>query len=155
MKDNENNNNSWEYFELPNYPNATERATGPIDNVDKERSKYVLVYTSLMLFVLYLVFQRAFAFFCICLRASRQIHNKLFYGVIRARMYFFSTNSSGRIINRFSKDIIDIDTALPIAMYDSVLVRISLIFSRYLVFLFTHGDFAYLLAFIRTRCQLL
>lgn len=75
-----------------------------------------------MLVVLYLVFQRALAFFCMCLKASRRIHDKLFYGIIRAKMYFFSTNSSGRIINRFSKDIFDIDSILPIAMYDSVLV---------------------------------
>lgn len=111
-----------EYFELLNYPNVTERVSEPIDNVMQERLRYVYIYSTLMLIVLYLVFQRAFAFFCMCLKASRRIHNNLFHGIIRATMYFFNTNSSGRIINRFSKDIIDIDTALPIAMYDSISV---------------------------------
>lgn len=94
----------------------------PVENTQSERQKYVCIYTGLMVLVLYLVFQRALAFFCMCMKASRRIHDKLFCGIIRARMYFFSTNSSGRIINRFSKDIFDIDQTLPIAMYDSVLV---------------------------------
>lgn len=72
--------------------------------------------------VLYLVFQRAMALFCFCLKASRRIHEKLFNGVTRAKMYFFNTNSSGRIINRFSKDINDIDYYLPSVLYDSILV---------------------------------
>lgn len=94
----------------------------PVENTQSIRQEYVCIYTGLMLLVLYLVFQRALAFFCMCLKASRRIHDKLFCGIIRAKMYFFSTNSSGRIINRFSKDIFDIDQVLPIAMYDSVLV---------------------------------
>lgn len=94
----------------------------PVENTQSIRQEYVCIYTGLMLLVLYLVFQRALAFFCMCLKASRRIHDKLFCGIIRAKMYFFSTNSSGRIINRFSKDILDIDQVLPIAMYDSVLV---------------------------------
>lgn len=93
-----------------------------VTDVDAERSKFAYIYSGLMLVVLYLVFQRASAFFCMSLRAARHIHDKLFYGVIQAKMYFFGTNSSGRIINRFSKDILEIDTVLPIAMYDSLLV---------------------------------
>lgn len=76
-----------------------------------------------MLIVLYLVFQRALALFYFCLKASRRIHDKLFNGIIRAKMFFFQTNASGRIINRFSKDITDIDFVLPIVLYDSILVR--------------------------------
>lgn len=100
----------------------------PVENTQSIRQEYVCIYTVLMLLVLYLVFQRALAFFCMCLKASRRIHDKLFRGIIRAKMYFFSTNSSGRIINRFSKDIFDIDQIMPVAMYDSLLV--SSIFSQ-------------------------
>lgn len=94
----------------------------PVENTQSIRQEYVCIYTGLMLLVLYLVFQRALAFFCMCLKASRRIHDKLFRGIIRAKMCFFSANSSGRIINRFAKDIFDIDQILPIAMYDSLLV---------------------------------
>lgn len=91
-------------------------------DVDPERLNYVYIYTILIVVVLYLVFQRAMALFCFCLKASRRIHEKLFNGVTRAQMYFFNTNSSGRIINRFSKDINDIDYYLPSVLYDSMLV---------------------------------
>lgn len=39
----------------------------------------------------------------LAMRASRNLHNTMFQGVSRARMYFFHTNPSGRILNRFSK----------------------------------------------------
>lgn len=90
--------------------------------VDPERLQYLYIYTILIVVVLYLVFQRALALFCFCLKASRRIHEKLFHGVTRAKMYFFNNNSSGRIINRFSKDINDIDYYLPTVLYDSILV---------------------------------
>lgn len=93
------------------------------NEIAPERLKYVYTYTALIVIVLYLVFQRALALFYFCLKASRRIHEKLFHGVTRAQMYFFNTNSSGRIINRFSKDINDIDYYLPNVLYDSILVR--------------------------------
>lgn len=70
------------------------------------------------------MFQRALALFYFCLKASRRIHEKLFQGITRAQMYFFNTNSSGRIINRFSKDMNDIDYYLPTVLYDSILVSV-------------------------------
>lgn len=39
----------------------------------------------------------------LAMKASRNLHNTMFQGVTRARMYFFHTNPSGRILNRFSK----------------------------------------------------
>lgn len=91
--------------------------------IEHNRLKHVYIYAGLILLVLYLVFQRALATFYFCLKASRRIHDKLFNGIIHAKMYFFNTNPSGRIINRFSKDITDIDFVLPTVLYDSILVR--------------------------------
>lgn len=103
--------------------------TDPLSNgadsstdVDHQRLKYVYVYSGTMCLVLYLVVQRGVTFFHMCLRASRRLHDKLFRGVIRATMYFFNTNSSGRIINRFSKDIGSIDTSLPLILYETMFV---------------------------------
>lgn len=94
--------------------------------VDPERLQYLYIYTALIIVVLYLVFQRALALFCFCLKASKRIHEKLFDGVTSAKMYFFNTNSSGRVINRFSKDVNDIDYYLPTVLYDSILVGLRL-----------------------------
>lgn len=49
----------------------------------------------------------------LAMRASRNLHNTMFQGVSRARMYFFHTNPSGRILNRFSKDMGQVDELLP------------------------------------------
>ncbi|XP_037030669.1 multidrug resistance-associated protein 4-like [Bradysia coprophila] len=92
----------------------------------EERHKYIYYYSVSMLIVLYLVFQRSFAFFQMCLMASRNLHDKLFRGITRATMYFFNTNPSGRILNRFSKDIGSIDTTLPVALMDCLLFFLEL-----------------------------
>lgn len=47
------------------------------------------------------------------LKASSQLHDKVFYKVSRATMAFFDTTPTGRILNRFSKDLDEIDIHLP------------------------------------------
>lgn len=87
-----------------------------------ERNDYVKYYTIGIFVVLALVFHRTFAFFQMCLLASRNLHDRLFRGITRAWMSFFNANPSGRILNRFSKDIDNIDTILPVALIDCLLV---------------------------------
>lgn len=41
----------------------------------------------------------------VSLRISQNIHNMMFNGIISTSMRFFDTNPSGRILNRFSKDL--------------------------------------------------
>lgn len=43
------------------------------------------------------------------LHAARKLHNAMLGSILRAPMVFFHTNPLGRIINRFSKDLGDID----------------------------------------------
>lgn len=42
----------------------------------------------------------------------------MFLGVTRTFMYFFNQNASGRILNRFSKDVGTIDSQLPLVVID-------------------------------------
>ncbi|XP_050068097.1 ATP-binding cassette sub-family C member 4-like [Anopheles maculipalpis] len=85
------------------------------------RHQYILMYAIAMLFMFVLSLSRSFLFFYICLRATVRLHDRLFRGITRATMYFFNTNPSGRILNRFSRDIGCIDTFLPFAMMDCIL----------------------------------
>ena len=43
------------------------------------------------------------------LRAAKKLHDKMLHSILRAPMVFFHTNPTGRIINRFAKDLGDID----------------------------------------------
>lgn len=41
---------------------------------------------------------RSATFVSVCMKASMNLHNKMFNAITRATMYFFNTNSSGKYI---------------------------------------------------------
>ncbi|KAH8312051.1 hypothetical protein KR044_009125 [Drosophila immigrans] len=93
-------------------------ATSSIE--DSVRQELVLFYSIILAatFIVYLM--RTFGYFRMGLRISLRLHDRLFRGITRATMYFFNTNSSGRILNRFSKDIRTIDTDLAHTLLDCI-----------------------------------
>ncbi len=52
-----------------------------------------------------LAFVRSVAFLNSALYASKQLHNSMTSAMLRAKVEFFDTNPSGRILNRFSADV--------------------------------------------------
>jgi len=60
------------------------------------------------------------------MKASIRLHNSMFRGITRAAMYFFNTNPSGRILNRFSKDMGQVDEILPAVMMDVIQIFLAL-----------------------------
>ncbi|KAH8334643.1 hypothetical protein KR059_012695, partial [Drosophila kikkawai] len=56
-------------------------------------------------------------------KCSMGLHNSIFSAISRASMYFFTTNPPGRILNRFSKDLSQVDEILP-----SVILEVIQIF---------------------------
>ncbi|KAL5290305.1 ABCC4.2 family protein [Megaselia abdita] len=83
---------------------------------DEKRMKIIIFYTIALFLALVLYLLRTFSFFMACLKISLKIHENLYHGISRTFMYFFNTNPSGRILNRFSKDIGTIDLILPQTM---------------------------------------
>ncbi|XP_055302412.1 probable multidrug resistance-associated protein lethal(2)03659 [Sitodiplosis mosellana] len=110
--------------------NITSKDTG---SIKAHRIKFLYLYALLIIAALYLVFQRAFTLYIFCLRAARRIHDRLLQSVLHASMYFFNINSSGRIINRFCKDLYDVDYYLALVLYDVTLLCLQSIMSLVLV----------------------
>ncbi|CAH1403663.1 unnamed protein product [Nezara viridula] len=70
---------------------------------------------------------RSALFFNVCMQSSVNLHDKSFKAVSRSPMHFFNVNPSGRILNRFSKDIGNIDEILPSCMIDCLQILLSTI----------------------------
>ncbi|CRK98089.1 CLUMA_CG011457, isoform A [Clunio marinus] len=65
---------------------------------------------------------RSIFFYTITVGASRNLHKMAFNGIISTKMRFFDLNPSGRILNRFSKDLGSIDEWLPKCLLDAAQV---------------------------------
>lgn len=54
-----------------------------------------------------------FLSFNLTMKASKNLHFQMFHSILQAPMKFFDVNSKGEILNRFSKDMGEIDEILP------------------------------------------
>lgn len=89
-------------------------------------SEYTTVYYSII-FVMIIVFTttRSLTFYRWCITAATKMHHTMFNNIVNGPMKFFNDNPSGRILNRFSRDIGTIDEMLPMTILDTVQVKIS------------------------------
>ncbi|RZB39027.1 multidrug resistance-associated protein [Asbolus verrucosus] len=77
------------------------------------------IYGGLIISLFVIALSRSMLFYKLAMLSSQKLHDTLFHCVINAFMRFFDTNPSGRILNRFSKDIGAIDELLPKAVLDA------------------------------------
>ncbi|XP_051154777.1 probable multidrug resistance-associated protein lethal(2)03659 isoform X2 [Leptopilina boulardi] len=94
----------------------TEGKKEEIDNNDDVW--FVYVYLGLILATVVAVYMKYFMFMSMCLKASKNLHASVFSNITRTTMTFFHNNPSGRIMNRFSKDMGIMDKLLPQALND-------------------------------------
>lgn len=90
------------------------------------RDWYIYIYSAIVASVFIIAFIRSYVFYNICMRCSQRLHDLVFGALIRASMRFFDTNPSGRILNRFSKDIGAIDELLPKAFLDATQIILAM-----------------------------
>ncbi|XP_077204240.1 ATP-binding cassette sub-family C member 5 isoform X2 [Paroedura picta] len=74
---------------------------------------YAGIYALSMGVMLILKAVRGVVFVKGTLRASSRLHDQLFRRILRSPMKFFDTTPTGRILNRFSKDMDEVDVRLP------------------------------------------
>ncbi|XP_037922789.1 multidrug resistance-associated protein 4-like [Hermetia illucens] len=70
---------------------------------------------------------RSIGFFTMAVRASQNMHDGMFSSLIRVPMRFFDTNPSGRILNRFSKDMGAVDELLPKSILDATQIILNMV----------------------------
>lgn len=87
----------------------------------------IYIFTFITMATIIITVIRSFLFFNVAMKASINLHNAMFRGITRAAMYFFHTNPSGRILNRFSKDMGQVDEILPTVMIDVIQIFLSLL----------------------------
>ncbi|XP_022796168.1 multidrug resistance-associated protein 4-like isoform X3 [Stylophora pistillata] len=90
----------------------------PMDGEASKHNTHMIIYGGLVTTTLVLSFLRVLLFFHATVTASVKLHNNMFDAVIRAPVFFFDTNPTGRILNRFSSDTAYMDTLIPETFLD-------------------------------------
>nr|CAD7433237.1 unnamed protein product [Timema monikensis] len=91
--------------------------------------KECLVIFAFLLHSLYvLVVLKTVVFVKVVTRCNENLHNKMFKSVLHTKLRFFDVNSSGRILNRFSKDVGAMDEQLLKMMFDSSTILMFCLF---------------------------
>jgi ATP-binding cassette subfamily C (CFTR/MRP) protein 4 len=84
------------------------------------RPMWVHTYTWLTAAVLLVGLSRAVLCFHCCLDAAKRMHGVMTARVLRAPLAFFHANPTGRVLNRFSKDLGVADEQLPNILFDTL-----------------------------------
>lgn len=59
--------------------------------------------------------------------ASRILHSRLLNNIMRVPMMFFDTTPTGRVVNRFAKDIFTVDEAIPMSLRSWILCLLGVL----------------------------
>ncbi|TFK08994.1 UDP-N-acetylhexosamine pyrophosphorylase-like protein 1 [Platysternon megacephalum] len=103
---------------------------------------YQLVYGMSMVTMIVLSIIKGFVFTKTTLKASSMLHDDVFYKILLSPMSFFDTTPTGRLMNRFSKDMDELDVRLPFHaenflqqffMVISILIIIAIVFPFLLI----------------------
>uniref|UniRef100_W5NE66 ATP-binding cassette sub-family C member 5 n=3 Tax=Lepisosteus oculatus TaxID=7918 RepID=W5NE66_LEPOC len=114
---------------------------------------YSTVYMLSVVALLLLKAVRGLVFVKFTLRAASTLHDHLFRRVLHSPMSFFDTTPLGRILNRFSRDLDEVDVRLPmqaemllqsLAMVLFCLVMVSMVFPWILLSILPLGLFLFL-----------
>ncbi|KAM3584831.1 uncharacterized protein V6R79_000382 [Siganus canaliculatus] len=113
------------YWAREEYFNSSTPAVSMKHGVNATRSDeefklpfYLSVYAGLTAAAVIFGYIRSLLIFHGLVRSAQTLHNNMFNAVICTPVRFFDVNPIGRILNRFSKDIGQMDSTLPITFVD-------------------------------------
>uniref|UniRef100_A0A0P6IW43 Putative abc transporter c family member n=1 Tax=Aedes aegypti TaxID=7159 RepID=A0A0P6IW43_AEDAE len=85
------------------------------------------VHGALVISIFLIAISRSISFYKTSVRASQNLHDSMFKGCVSTSMRFYDTNPSGRILNRFSKDMGSVDELLPKAILDATQIILNML----------------------------
>nr|QUF59450.1 ATP-binding cassette transporter Abcc1-6 [Brachionus angularis] len=85
------------------------------NNPKDDKYMRIGVYTAIGVSQYILMFVGDIAFLKMVLKSSRYLHSSMLYSILRSTMQFFESTPTGRIINRFSKDVEAVENMIPAA----------------------------------------
>ncbi|XP_026112988.1 ATP-binding cassette sub-family C member 4 [Carassius auratus] len=88
---------------------------------------YLGIYAGLTGATIIFGFMRGLIMFNILVSSAETLHNRMFNSILRTPVHFFDINPIGRILNRFSKDIGQLDSLLPWTFVDFIQVFLQII----------------------------
>ncbi|KAL1501387.1 hypothetical protein ABEB36_006715 [Hypothenemus hampei] len=108
-----------EDYNRTNFTNAINEVQFEFHAITWDRTIFLEIYGALIISLFAFALARSVLFYKLCMINSQKLHDSIFYSVINAPMRFFDMNPSGRILNRFSKDVGSVDEMLPKAILDA------------------------------------
>ncbi|KAM9328000.1 ATP-binding cassette sub-family C member 4 isoform 2-T2 [Pholidichthys leucotaenia] len=81
---------------------------------------YLGIYGGLTAATILFGFIRNFALFTVLVKSAQSLHNSMFSAILKTPVRFFDVNPIGRVLNRFSKDIGQLDSNLPWTFVDFI-----------------------------------
>ncbi|KAG5830580.1 hypothetical protein ANANG_G00312210 [Anguilla anguilla] len=116
----------WREEDESTHPNMSSQGTHYAVIVTPTSAYYIIyIYVATSESVLALGFFRGLPLVHTLLTVSKKLHEQMLSAVLRTPMAVLNTMKSGRIMNRFTKDMATIDDMLPLILFD--LVQLTLI----------------------------
>ncbi|XP_016945207.3 probable multidrug resistance-associated protein lethal(2)03659 [Drosophila suzukii] len=97
-----------------------------VKNTSTSSSLDIYYFTAINVGLVICALLRTLLFFNITMHSSTELHNSMFRGLSRTALYFFNTNPSGRILNRFANDLGQVDEVMPAVMLDCIQIFLTL-----------------------------
>uniref|UniRef100_A0A3Q1B681 Cystic fibrosis transmembrane conductance regulator n=1 Tax=Amphiprion ocellaris TaxID=80972 RepID=A0A3Q1B681_AMPOC len=92
-----------------------------------DRDFYLGIYAGLTGATIIFGFMRNLVLFNVLVRCAQSLHNGMFNTILRTPVRFFDINPIGRILNRFSKDIGQLDSNMPWTFVDFIQVFLQIL----------------------------
>ncbi|XP_033865352.2 ATP-binding cassette sub-family C member 4-like isoform X1 [Acipenser ruthenus] len=107
--------------------NITQDAHNHNETQQLDLSFYLGVYAGLTVVTVIFGFIRSLLLFKVLVNSAQTLHNQMFQSILRTPVRFFDVNPIGRILNRFSKDIGQLDSLLALTFADFIQISLQIV----------------------------